>query len=651
MRLLIFIITLNLICLLKAGDDLEFEPITEKDWAITENPDQRIEDAVILFEKIIIDDEKLIDNKCYYTIYRRIRILNHIGRSQGDVTAPFFSNEQKVEKIVGRTILPDGKEFQLDKSKILDKEIFKNKDFKVEQKFFHMPRVTDNCIIEYIIKLRLKNPRNFWVIERDIYLKYGQVIWKFYKGKGLSGINYSFLSDYVTPNYIWFNTQKSLNVEFIPSLKEPEEVHFSIDDIAPFEDEKYTLPELALKANLRYYYGTNDAPAAFWGQQSDNKEEYFRKFTDDNSSIKEIIKEFGNLPSKQEKINAAYKWIQDNIEKTGYAEDKDFDENENINDILKHRYGDGTDIDLLFYDMLREMNIDAKIAYVVDRDENLFEEKAKYWQFDRSIVTVKGEDNKYTCYDPSTKYLPFGSLLWYNEAIPALLVGSQSNDFINTTFSTFRQNHITRMLTLKMDENLSCYGIVDDIEKGHPARNLRIDLDETTELDRRSQLKDYYKKVYPYGEIDSIEITNLKDPDNSIKIRSKIFLPQIGQNTHDRIILKVSDLLGYQKNELISEKRKYPIIFDYAKEIYDIVKLEIPENYEIEHIPTEQLISNLAGACQMKVMAINNNRIINITRLFRLEVPFFKVEEYPRIRFLFQMRDHFNDAAIILKKI
>ena len=148
-----------------------------------------------------------------------------------------------------------------------------------------------------------------------------------------------------------------------------------------------------------------------------------------------------------------------------------------------------------------------------------------------------------------------------------------------------------------------------------------------------------------------VQIKNITDPSNPLNIESSIVFSQIGQKTHDRIIIRISDLLGYQKNEFVSEKRKYPILFDYAKEEYDIVKLEIPENYKIEQIPSEQLISNLTGACQVKVTALNNDRVLNISRLFRLESPFFKVEDYARIRYLFQMRDHFNDAAIILKKI
>ena len=447
------------------------------------------------------------------------------------------------------------------------------------------------------------------------------------------------------------NNKQKLNVDYYPTLKEPEEVHFTIENVTPFDDEVFSLPDLALKANLRYYYGSNEAPSAFWGKQSHDRSEKFDDFTRENSKIKNIIKEFELLEYDSEKIVAAYQWIQDNIQKTNYADDEEFDENDNINDVIKHKYGDATDIDLLLYDMLREMNIDAKMVYVADRDESILEKKAKYWQFDRSIVLVRDREDKYTFYDPSPKYLLPGSVLWYNEGLDALIVESQSENFHNTPFSNYKQNHITRLLTLKMNSDLSCIGVVTDKEKGHPARSLRLDLDETTELDQRSQLKDYYEDVFPYGHIDSITIENINDPIEPLIINSKIEMPQIGQNAQDRIILKVSDLLGYQQNEFVTDERIYPIIFKYSHEVLDLVNLEIPENYEIEEIPSEQLISNQAGACQIQVKVLNRGRVVSINRLFRLAMPFFRPDDYPGVRYLFQMRDYFNDAAIILKKI
>ena len=50
-----------------AGDDFEWLPVTDADWSVSEDSVKGIRDAVMLFEKIIVNDTKLIDGKSYYS--------------------------------------------------------------------------------------------------------------------------------------------------------------------------------------------------------------------------------------------------------------------------------------------------------------------------------------------------------------------------------------------------------------------------------------------------------------------------------------------------------------------------------------------------------------------------------------------------------
>ena len=77
------------------------------------------------------DDRQLKINKCYYSIYKRIKILSNEGRKWGDVTIPFFNKEQQIEHIQGRTILSNGKIIPLDNSKIFEKDIFVSDEIKI----------------------------------------------------------------------------------------------------------------------------------------------------------------------------------------------------------------------------------------------------------------------------------------------------------------------------------------------------------------------------------------------------------------------------------------------------------------------------------------------------------------------------------------
>ena len=75
------------------GKNFKWEPIPESDWSITEDPAKGIDDAVIIFERITVDDTEWIGHKCDYTLHQRLRILSAEGRKWGDVTIPYFMKD------------------------------------------------------------------------------------------------------------------------------------------------------------------------------------------------------------------------------------------------------------------------------------------------------------------------------------------------------------------------------------------------------------------------------------------------------------------------------------------------------------------------------------------------------------------------------
>jgi len=218
-----------------ADDDFKWSPVEEKDWSnFTEIKDSNL-GAIILFERIETDDTYLIDNECYYSIYKRIRILNHKGRDYADIQVPYLSRKQEIKDISGRTVLPDGTIIPLEERHIFEKSVFRSSELNVNQKSFFLPGVIDNCIIEYHIKIRLERPINSWEIEKDLHLLKGQLIWKFYRGKGLNRSLYKNVLDFISPNYIWLNTKIKVKTEQRPNIKAPEEVVFSVNNVHPFK--------------------------------------------------------------------------------------------------------------------------------------------------------------------------------------------------------------------------------------------------------------------------------------------------------------------------------------------------------------------------------------------------------------------------------
>ena len=653
-RVITFILMLILFgqVMVYAGDDFQWEPVTESDWNITPDISKINKDAVMIFEKIIADDQKLFDEKCYYIIYRRIKIFNNEGREWGDVTLPYLKKSQKIEKIMGRTILPDGTIIPLNESQIYEKEVFKSKELKVKQKSFYLPAVSDNCIIEYYVKYRLKSPRNNWIIEKDIYLKKGEFVWKFYRGEGLSDLHFSLISEHVTPNYLWVNTQRPLKVEQRPSLKNPEEVVFSIEDIDAFDPEPYTLPDNVLKANLYAYYGGSGAPGAYWGDLSKSRLDNLEGFTKKNDRVKETDEEFQNLSDKSEKIKAAYEWIQKNLKNIDYEDDKEkFDDNESADDVIKHGYGTGREINMTFCDMLRELNIDAKMAYATDRDDALFEKKAKYWQFSRSFIAIQNEmGGTYQFYNPSLKFLEMGSLPWYNEGVEIFLTGEINQQFCNSNFSESKQNMVKRNISFSMDKNFQLTGSAYETHRGHSARDLRLNLSEEKPREQNNYLMNFVESNFDGFKPDSFQIQNIEDIQKPLTIKYNVRCSAPWDKSGNKIIIHPVDFFSQHENAFHADNRKFPIMFDYAKEITESIQIELPEGWKIAALPAEENFGNSVGFCQFRAESLNEGHKISIQKRFILNYPFFRTSSYNKVQDFFMANQKLKNFAVIIEE-
>ena len=308
---------------------IDWEEITEADWSVSADSSYKEHSAVMIFEKILADDKKMEKNKCYRTIYRRIRIFGFEGRKQADVEAPFFYLDQDIEFVKGRTILRDGTIVELQDSQIIEKEVIKTKKNKYKQLSFSIPGVSEDCIIEYILLYSLRRNPAIWTVQKDIPLISGEMRWIFGRFNAPKFLE-DFIIGLVTPNYLWLNHYTRPSIKHIPNLKESTELLFRIDSVPAFETEPYTLPEASLRTRLICYYGSNEPPITFWGARGTAVAHRLTRFSEKNKKLKKVLKSFEGLETNQEKIAAAYYWVQENLINLDYVEATEIDKSGNV---------------------------------------------------------------------------------------------------------------------------------------------------------------------------------------------------------------------------------------------------------------------------------------------------------------------------------
>ncbi|MCP4704080.1 MAG: DUF3857 domain-containing protein [candidate division Zixibacteria bacterium] len=632
----------------------EWDEINDTDWNIVEDSAKNIFDAAMIFEKVVDDEAQLYKQRCYRTIYHRIRILNEAGRKWGDVEIPFYSTDQKIENIQGRTLLSDGTIIELEEQHVFEKESIRSKKIKFNQITFSMPGVTDDCIIEYMIKYRSEFHINHWMIQKEIALIKGEYRWKFYAGaKGSEFAQAMVHYNMGTPNFLWLNCGPEKSVKHLPNLKETKEMLFEISNVPPFEEEPHMVPGSSLKAKLVCYYGSNDSPAAYWGDKSTTINDNALSFCERDKKIKKITQSFEQLETDKEKIIAAYNWITDNILNTAYddlldkkGKKQEPKENESINQIIKRGYGDRTDINRLLFDMLREMNIDAKMSYCLDRSEDIFVYESKYWQFDASLVAVPSGDKIYDYYIPSYKFMTPGSLPWFYEGVLVLLGGGNDN-FATIPFSSASSNSINRVYNLNLSSDFEISGSIAMNLYGQNARRIRIYLEDNDSTEYETLLHDKYIDQYNSAEIKSFQMENYNNIDEMLKLKCKIEYPDLTAQGN-RILLKPFDYLRNSDSPFFAQERKKSILFKYGHQSRESAQIELPEGWVVEALPNDTIFANIAGECGVQFNNFGN--ILNVQSYFILQSPFWTADQYSIIKNLFQTREDLSDLIIVLKK-
>lgn len=658
-----------------AGDSFAWEPITAADWGVIEDTTKGIHNAVMLFEKVVADDRKLKNQRCYLTIYRRIKIFNAKGRKWGDIKVPYIYREQKVEKIRGRTILPDGQEFSLSKSQIFEKEIYKTKGVKIKQTSFSLPGISDGCIIEYVIKYRIPEPNGIWVNQKEIAMLRGEYRWLFYR-RNIFQQNrndpyteryssksrlipedseierFRQIADQQTepiliPKHIWLhNNARPITVELRPSSEDPREFFFAIGDVPAFVKEPYSLPEAALQEQLRCYYVAGNS-SSFWEAMVQNVSETLDKYCRKNNRVRKIITSLGNLKTDSVKIQASYHWLQEKLKNISYLDsNRGFKENNTSDEALKRGYGTQADINYIFYSLLHEMNMDAKIAYAVDRNQDLLVPEAKYWQLHRSLVAVPTSQGGYRFYSPGDLLLPTTHVPWFNEGVKAFVVGDTNQQFFDIPFSNTTSNRTQRVVTLRLKEDLKLEGEMIEHHSGHSARNIRLRLTKTAEARWHEQLQSKLADILPDAKIDSISVKDVEEPGKTFRLKCKIQFANTKKRFGTRLFLQPFDFLGQTTNPFQADIRHYPIMFDYAYEIIETLNIEMSDNWKVEGLPEDTSFANKAGFIRVTFTTIGQR--LSVQRMFRLNYAFWPASAYALVRKLCQTRQALNTLTVVL---
>jgi Domain of Unknown Function with PDB structure (DUF3857)/Transglutaminase-like superfamily len=621
-------------------------PIPPEELSMTSEPLAPGAPAVVLYRQVERDDRGLTGHEDNFV---RIKILKEEGRKQADIEIPFYKEFGiNVVGIKARTIHPDGSTINFE-GKAFDKAIVKAKGLKYMAKTFTLPDVQVGSIIEYSYTTNLPEYallNSEWILSNDLFTKHARFSLKPYT------------SDYSNWHVRW--SWNLLPAGTTPPKEGPDQViRMEASNIPAFQTEDFMPPPDELKSRVNFTYTedfeSKDA-AEFWRKHGKKLngavESFVGKQKPMEQAVAQIVSPSDAPMLKLQKIYSRVQQLRNTsyeVEKTEKEQKRNKEkDNSNVEDIWKHGYGNGRELNWLFLALARAAGFDASSVFLSERKRYFFDPAMMDAnKLDGDVVVVKVDGKDVFC-DPGAAFTPFGLLQWPETAVPGLRLDKDGGKWIRTAMPQSADSRIVRKADLTVSETGDVEGKVTMTFTGLEALRWRVEERHEDETDRKKTLEDLAKEYIPAA--CEIELTNKPDWSNSsaaLVAEFKLKIPGWVSGAGRRALLPVGFFSASEKQVFEQERRVHPIYFEFPSQEEDDVTLTLPAGWTTGSVPKAQNYDAKAALYSLQVDA--DKGTVHLVRKLNFDLLILDVKYYPALRNFFQAVRTGDEEQVVLQ--
>ena len=626
-----------LIVFSRAASAEDWLPVPPADLAMKDEPRSPGANAIYLYRQVIGDD-----TASFQDYYYRVKILTDEGKKYGNVTIPYDRQYSGIVNIQARTIHPDGKVITW-QDKAADRVVVKSRGLKILERAFSLPDVETGSIIEYRYRLVWDHNillRNTWYVQEDLFTREAKFVVKPYDQLSLGWTNY------LVPN----NQSAQVGKDGM--------IRLEVQNVNALERETFMPPEDVLKSRVSFFY-TRElglTPDKFWkeaGKEWNGTVEKFvghRKTIDDE--VSRLVKPEDSAETKLRKLYARtleVRYVSYEHQKSADEQKREnLKENTNVEDVLKHNYAYGNDINWFFLALARSAGFEANAVYVAPRNETFFVSALlDRRQFSGRVVVVKlgGKD---VYFDPATKHTPFGMLQWEQTGVAGLRLDKDGGTFVTTTAPESSQAIVERNAVLKIGDDGWAEGTLNVTFSGQEALWRRQSAEDDDRETRTKSLIDEVSRWLPVGA--TLELKNEPDWDGAeapiqAKFTVKTRLPAAGAGR--RVLLAQATFSNLIGGRFEHPSRSNPIYFEFPSETVDSVTLDLPLMLQVGTIPAPQ--RRETDILKYEIGCEKQDAGLQCKRHVRLGGFYFPPESYTPLRTFFEIIRAGDQQQIILE--
>lgn len=636
----------------------EWQPISPEDLALKDNPKSPGAHAMILYRESVVDSKFLRTDGVSVSEYVRVKIFTKEGTKEGDVEIPFykFADESvggsfSIVDVRGRTIRPDGSIAKFD-GKIFEKTIVKVSGEKISAKTFTLPDVQPGCIIEYRYRKQYTAywlPAQEWIVSSNLFMREAHFTMKPYRGPGSEDFRL----------YYRFIGVKEGEV---PQEQPNGDYKMEVRDEPGIEDESLMPPERILQSRVEFFYRDsgepmNEAPERYWDRIGKKFDGELERFVGKKNALNdEVSKVVSSSDSPEAKLRKIYTRVQQirNLSTEDYKTKQEENQenlksNSNVEDVLKHGYANGREINYLFVGLARAAGFDATEVYVTPRSKDVFQPNMKdSSQLTADVVWVKAGAQEYYL-DPAARYYPFGLLPWYETASPGIRVSKQGSAMITTPPPASSDAILARHADLEVDADGSVSGKLQIDFGGQRGALLREENRKEDETGRKKTLEEEIHGWLPAGS--TFEITKMENWDNNtvpIHVEGTVKAPGLATSAGKRMLVPVTIFQSQEAKGFQPEKRTNAIYFHYHFEELDDVKIKVPAGYKVESVPPA--VAPTHAVITYEFAAAQQGDSVEVKRHLINHAVMLDVKYYSAVRTFFNAMKSNDDSQIVLQK-
>jgi len=613
-----------------AGDD--WLPIPPEDLVLKDNAKQPGADAMVLYREVNVNaKEASVDN------YLRIKVFTQTGvEQQADIELPYNKAQESIQAIRARTIRPDGTvvEFQ---GKAFDKEIVKGGGIKYLAKTFTMPDAQPGCIIEY--RYREQYDDRFywtlgWTVQYDLFTRLARFS--------------------IKPDDSTYSLPLSYRIYALPPgtpqiQKQGSLYTLEIRDLSGIEQEQLMPPPSALQARVEFYYRDRDEPVSetpdqYWKRIGKNWNGQVDHFVDRKKELAaEVSQDVNSSDTPEMKLRKLYaraekiRNLDIEDEKTQKeTKQEDIKPNNNVEDVLKHGYGHGLDINFLLIGLARAAGFDAADLRVAPRSGMYFSpQRESARDLSAELVWVRAGTKEYYL-DPAARYYPFGILPWYETAANGLRVSKDGSEIVMTPPPVAANATTVRHGEFNVDSQMEITGQLQVEFSGQEAATRRYDNRDEDDSGRKKALGDEIKGWLPLGS--TFEVTQVSDWDEAekpIRIDGTVRIPSFVKGAMQRMLMPLEMFQTSEVGWFQSQKRVNEVDFPNPYEKSDDLIIHLPPGYKVQALPVAQKLS--PGPVSYEISATQQENTLEVKRHLVISGIRFPKESYFGLRSFFSI--------------